>query len=237
MSKTTIDIVDDSKTTFEENFKLVKPYLNEKLQMDGLDLLKKIPDNFISAVFFDPQHREILDRQKYGNEGERQKGRYALPQMTTETIQDFMVEIERVLKPYGHLFLWIDKYLLIGEGFKEWLHYNKKLHRVSGLSWIKRMGMGARFRTCTEFLVVIQKEPVRSKGYWNDKAMRDYWFEKVKREKKFPHLKPIKLLARTMKCCTNEGDIILDPCAGSYSTLYACQLSARNFIGCDILAP
>lgn len=56
------------------------PALNQRNRMDGLALLKRLNDNAIRAVFFDPQYRGVLDRLKYGNEGKsRGRARCALP--------------------------------------------------------------------------------------------------------------------------------------------------------------
>jgi hypothetical protein len=52
------------------------------LQGDALALLRSLPDGCTPLVFFDPQHRGVLDKLQYGNEGARQKGRFALPAMT-----------------------------------------------------------------------------------------------------------------------------------------------------------
>jgi hypothetical protein len=45
---------------------------------DALDLLQSLPDSATPLVFFDPQHRDVLDKLQYGNEGARQKGREAV---------------------------------------------------------------------------------------------------------------------------------------------------------------
>lgn len=55
--------------------------------------------------FFDPQYRGVLDKLKYGNEGQaRGKARCELTQMDEDTIVNFIKEIDRVLKDSGHLF-------------------------------------------------------------------------------------------------------------------------------------
>ena len=38
---------------------------------DALELLRSLPDACARLAFFDPQHRENLDKLKYGNEGAR----------------------------------------------------------------------------------------------------------------------------------------------------------------------
>src|SRR6266487_5751 len=90
-------------TTFKENSKAL-PF-NTKLKMDGLTLLKSLKNNSVSVVFFDPQYRGVLDKMNYGNEGERQIERSKLIQMNEKKIIAFVREVNRVLKPSGHLFL------------------------------------------------------------------------------------------------------------------------------------
>ncbi len=91
-------------------------------KMDGLSMLNKIESSTIPLVFFDPQYRAILDKQKYGNEGEtRGKKRSELPQMTEDIIAEFVMEIERILIPKGHLMLWVDKYILC-DGFNNFYY-------------------------------------------------------------------------------------------------------------------
>ena len=47
-----------------------------------------------------------------------------------------------------------------------------------------------------------------------------------------PTEKPVDVLMQIIQA--NEGDIIIDPFAGSGSTLIACQNLKRNFIGIEI---
>lgn len=87
--------------------------INKKNKANGLDLLADINDKTIATVFFDPQYRGVLDKLKYGNEGQaRDKARCELTQMDEDTIVNFIKEIDRVLKNSGHLFLWVDKFHL-----------------------------------------------------------------------------------------------------------------------------
>ena len=50
---------------------------------------------------------------------------------------------------------------------------------------------------------------------------------------KHPTQKPLRLLYRIILASTQEGDLILDPFAGSCTTGIAANLLGRNFIGCD----
>jgi hypothetical protein len=52
---------------------------------DALDLVQTLPESRTPLSIFDPQHRSVLNRQKYGNEGRgRQKARIALPANRTD---------------------------------------------------------------------------------------------------------------------------------------------------------
>ena len=92
--------------------------------------------------------------------------------------------------------------------------------------------MGYRTRRKSEYLIVLQKSPVRAKGCWKDHAIPDVWEEKA--EKVHPHSKPINLQTRLISATTDKGDIVLDPAAGGYSVLEACKAAMVDFIGGDI---
>ena len=206
--------------------------VNKTNRLDGLTLMATIGDASISACFLDPQYRTILDELSYGNEGERQKARCELPQMGDDTISRFIDEINRVLKPSAHLFLWIDKLILCEGKVKDWIQ-DTELNLVDMITWDKgRMGMGYRSRSQSEFLIILQKSPIRAKDCWRDHAIADVWRERV--PKNHPHSKPIELQKRLLVATTEEGDYVLDPASGGYSVFEACQSLNREFIGCDI---
>lgn len=70
------------------------------------------------------------------------------------------------------------------------------------------------------------------------KQMTDVWTIPTVRmwEKncgKHPTQKPLALLKRIIECCTDEGNVILDPFAGSGTTGIAANLLNRSFIGIE----
>ncbi|MBN1778047.1 MAG: site-specific DNA-methyltransferase [Clostridiales bacterium] len=207
--------------------------LNKRLAMDGLQLLRMLPDRCVTAAFFDPQYRGILDKLRYGNEGiKRGKARCSLSQMTEETIREFIRELDRVLIDNGHLFLWMDKFHLCS-GFSHWF-CETALMTVDMITWHKgRMGMGYRTRRICEYLVVLQRPPQQAKGVWKAHDIRDVWEERAKAEAGV-HPKPVGLQSALIEAVSNPGDLILDPAAGSFSVLKACENTGRNFIGCDL---
>ncbi|MDE0093646.1 MAG: DNA methyltransferase [Gammaproteobacteria bacterium] len=207
--------------------------LNSRLQMEGCEMLAKIPAASIACTFFDPQYRGVLDHLRYGNEGkERGQKRCALKQMDEVTIWRFISELDRILLASGHLFLWIDKYHL-AEGIRSWIS-GTSLDVVDFITWNKmKMGMGYRTRRFCEYLVVLQKQPRKAKGVWKIHTIPDVWEEKVKRGNGV-HPKPVGLQGELIEAVTNTGDVVVDPAAGSFSVLDACRVRGRNFLGCDL---
>ena len=210
--------------TAKENYKNIS---------DGLELMRQIADSKIKAVFFDPQYRGVLDKLAYGNEGkQRGRARSALTQMTSESIEQFLQEIDRILLPSGYLFLWVDKFHLV-EGVNKWFRALPDINAVDMITWNKmKIGMGYRTRRKAEYLVVLQKKPILAKATWTLHNIADVWDEKVM--KLHPHSKPIGLQKQLILATTNENDYICDPAAGGYTVFEACKLTGRNFIGGDI---
>ena len=208
--------------------------LNASNRADGIELLYALDPDSFSLCIFDPQYRGVLDKQKYGNEGSRQKKRSVLPQMSETQIISFIEAIDKALMPSGHLLLWTDKFHLC-TGIANWL-VGTDLNPVDLIVWNKlRMGMGYRTRRMSEYCLVLQKAPQRAKGVWLIHDIPDVWPEKL--DTKFTHAKPVKLQARLIEALTNPSDIVIDPAAGSYSVLDACRLADRQFLGCDIEEP
>ncbi len=206
---------------------------NAKIKMDGLKFLNYLPSDCASAAFFDPQFRGVYDKMKYGNEAtSRNNVRVKLPQMSEDLIVIFVNEISRVLVPSGHLFLWMDKFHLCSD-FQNWCN-GTRLTVVDLITWDKgRIGLGYRTRHRSEFCMILQKEPRRAKGVWTLRNIPDVWQEKIT-EKTHPHNKPIQLQSKLIEAVTAPGDLVIDPAAGSFSVMEACNFIGRKFLGCDI---
>jgi len=206
------------------------------VSMDGLEMMSSIPNCAITTAFLDPQYRGILDEMSYGQS--RQPDRQALPQMEYATITRFCEEIARVLTPHGHLFLWTDKYHLTNptENVHAWMA-DTSMEIVDMVVWNKqRMGMGYRTRRCSEYLFIYQKPPKRVKGVWMSRSIPDVWDEKPP-SSDHPHAKPLALTGALIEAVTPENGIVLDPAAGSFTTMHASHEYGRKFIGCDLMPP
>lgn len=76
-------------------------------------------------------------------------------------------------------------------------------------------------------------KPIRGTG-----KMIFNWFEWEKDDKNIPKIhptqKPVKVLKKLIEIFTDEGDTVIDPCAGSGTTLRACKELNRNCYGFEI---
>lgn len=64
------------------------------------------------------------------------------------------------------------------------------------------------------------------------------WFQWERDGKEIPKIhptqKPVKVLKRLIEIFTDPGDVVIDPCAGSGSTLRACIETGRRGYGFEI---
>jgi site-specific DNA-methyltransferase (adenine-specific) len=63
------------------------------------------------------------------------------------------------------------------------------------------------------------------------------WERDTKTEKIHPTQKPVPLLEKLIKIFTDEGDVVIDPCAGSGTTLIAAENLNRKSYGFEIKKP
>jgi site-specific DNA-methyltransferase (adenine-specific) len=204
---------------------------NSAQRGDALLLLQSLPDCCTPLVFFDPQHRETLDRLAYGNEGARQKARALLPAMTSDYVDACCREAARVLRPSGYLLQWVDTFRLC-EAYH--LRIADVLKCVDLIAWDSyRIGNGYRSRRRGDYLLVLQKPPLAAKITWRDHSIPNRWPEKVDRTL-HPHIKPIGLIRKLIGAVTRPGDLVVDPAAGSFVVMHAAHQLGRDFVGCDL---
>ena len=88
----------------------------------------------------------------------------------------------------------------------------------------------------TEYAVVLYRDKLPK--FRNNGKMVFNWFEWKRDGKEYPKIhptqKPISVLKRLIEIFTDEGDVVIDPCAGSGSTLRACAEMNRSCYGFEI---
>jgi site-specific DNA-methyltransferase (adenine-specific) len=93
----------------------------------------------------------------------------------------------------------------------------------------------------TEYAVVLYREKLpkfRNIDENGKNHMIFNWFEWKRDGKEIPKIhptqKPVNLLKTLIKIFTDKGDVVIDPCAGSGSTLRACAEIGRSCYGFEI---
>lgn len=94
-------------------------------------------------------------------------------------------------------------------------------------------------RVCgaTEYALLLYREKLPK--FRNNGKMVFNWFEwKRDSKKEYPKIhpaqKPVNVLKQLIQIFTDPGDVVIDPCAGSGSTLRACMELGREAYGFEI---
>lgn len=92
-----------------------------------------------------------------------------------------------------------------------------------------------------EYAVVLYRDKLpkfRNVDFNGENRMIFNWFEWRKDNKSIPKIhptqKPVRVLKELIKIFTDEGDVVIDPVAGSGSTLRACAELNRSGYGFEI---
>jgi site-specific DNA-methyltransferase (adenine-specific) len=221
--KTTELVNQEIKISSKANFSL-----NTKQTGEALELLSDLESNSVSLVFFDPQYEPVRNVLS---------ANYPLYCQSDYQILRILEQIERVLKPSAFCLLWVNKTLLGNDRIPLWLLKTPSLKIVDFLVWHKKntLGLGNWLRSNAEFCFLIQKFPQTGKVFKN-RSFGNVWEENVlpPNKRKHPHQKPRELIKALIEATTEKGDLIIDPCAGSFVVLEVCRELNRNFLGVDL---
>lgn len=206
-------------------------FYNTANEGDGLAMLDWVGKEKAQLVIFDPQYKPVSEATSLDAPHEDQ---------SEENIREFCYKIGKVLKKAGWLCLWINQEILLRGNFRQWLPPNLIVKTV--LVWTKRQGNNLKsamgqvhnhFIHLEEYCVVIRKEP------WEKPMIKkrisnifNYFIPTNKRHN--THMKPYKMTRTIIKHLTKKGDLVIDPCAGSFATLVACESIGRKFLGTDL---
>lgn len=198
-------------------------------------LLNNLEDGCIDLIVTDPPYKTITGGDSNGANSIRPKGMLEgnrkLFKHQKLTISDWMPELYRVLKEETHCYIFTNSLNLV-EMATEAKKAKFKLHNI--LVWEKNNCTPSQYymKNC-EYVLFLRK----GKAKWiNDiggsKTVHQY--KNITGNKLHPTEKPIDLLKFYISNSSNEGDIVLDPFAGSGSTLMACQELNRKYVGYEI---
>lgn len=107
-------------------------------------------------------------------------------------------------------------------------------------SWLS--ASNPQFRSFTEHILVYhkevpKKEPVGESDITKDEFLKwtkNTWFIMPDKDENHPAIFPMEIPVRCIKIFSYIGDLVYEPFLGSGTTIEACRILKRNFIGSEI---
>ncbi len=222
-------------------------------QGDCLEILAAIPADTVDLIFADPPYFLSNDgitchagRMVSVNKGtwDKSKG----PDANHEFNKTWLAACQRVLKPNGSIWVSGTAHVIHSVGFAM-QQLGMKL--LNDITWVKPNpppNLSCRYFThATETLIWAAKNK-KSRHTFNYKLMRELAGGKQmksvwqipapdrdeKRFGKHPTQKPVALLERILLAASNEGDLVLDPFAGSGTTAIAALRLRRSALAIEL---
>jgi len=226
--------------------------LNQVVHGDCLEVLATFPDNSIDMVFTDPPYGhnnnngDLISRWEAAlGKGDYVPERDNIPILNdgveaNDLFRELLPVLYRVLKKGGacccccccggggpdpqfaRWSLWMDEVFL----FKQMVVWDKG-----------PMGMGWHYRRSYETVLVGQTRGAACKWYDTTNRIENiirHIPKIIPRKDQHPTEKPPRLAAHFINLHSQPGEIILDPFAGSGSTLVAARDMGRRFIGIEL---
>lgn len=219
--------------------------LSRLFSLDAEEWLASLPDGSADCIIIDPPYESLEKHRKRGTTTRLAHSKSSsndwfkiIPNARFEAL---FAQLYRVLKNNRHLYMMCDqetmfvaKPLLEAAGFKFW----------KPIVWDKlAMGMGYHYRARCEYVLFCEK------GYrkLNDLGIPDVLnFEAVDQEDcydlipakrirfGYPTEKPVGLIKTLLSQSTQPGELIIDPCFGSGSSLIAADELGLEWMGNDL---
>ena len=213
---------------------------------DSLNELKNIKSASVDLIIADPPYN--LGK-KYGNDSDNREFEEYLDFSRT-----WISESKRILMPHGSIYVFVGFRMIsyvyqilekeCGLHFVNWIcwHYTQGIGKTRGFS--PRHDDILLFSKSRSFTFNLDDVRVPQKYYRSINNMRganpgDVWeFSHVhycnENRQSHPTQKPEGLIERMVLASSNSGDVVLDPFAGSGTTLRVCQQTERNAVGIEL---
>ena len=248
-------VLEDSKDIKEFQIEDIK---NKIIHGDAIDVLKKFPSESVDLIFMDPPYFLQLPKKQLRRwnvntavEGvEDEWDKFGSFEEYDNFVENILTELNRIMKPNATIWI-ISTYhsvFRIGKILQDlgyWI--------LNSIHWVKSNAMpnwlGVRFTNATETMIWAVKEKGAKKYTFNKNLAKKFGIGKVganvwviplctgnerlknkEGNKLHTTQKPVELLRRVISITSNEGDIVLDPLAGTGTTGVVAKALNRNFI-------
>jgi site-specific DNA-methyltransferase (adenine-specific) len=228
--------------------------------VDAMTGMRSLEDASVDLIITDPPYSSLEKWREMGTTTRLTNSVMSsnewFPTVPNSYFPDFFAQCYRVLRPGTHCYVMCDeetadafKPMLVASGFD--LRKSVIWHKVGkpekvncpncGAHVLDRHragapGMGYPYRSSYEFILLAQKgkrTPPENRGvrnFFSDIAEVEW----IKNPAAYPTEKPVPLVERLIQQSSLEGDLVLDPFAGSGSCGEAAFNLHRHFIGFDV---
>jgi len=205
---------------------------------DVKEILNNFPNKIFDLIVTDPPYR-VTSRGNAGNSGGMLKTENSLKGKIFNNndivIKDWYLLLINVLKDDTHFYIMTNhknlyEYLNI-------IHNDKKVKFIKSLIWDKgNKIMGQFYMSQFEYILFCRKGKARKINNCGTSDILSIPNKKTKINGKNIHdtEKPVELMRILIENSSKENDIILEPFAGSGSSLIAAEKSNRKWIGIEI---
>jgi site-specific DNA-methyltransferase (adenine-specific) len=237
-----IDQIEESERLTRLQTQGAFTFTTELLLGNAKDLILNIPDESIDLLLTDPPYGlEKIENLREQKITKRFAGHASMSEHHNQSIDsvrgllyDLGEEFARVLKPGAHFYMFTA--FQYAESFiqrlEPMLNFQPPL-----LVWNRGKpsspGMGYNYLSCLEAIIYGCKPP-RTKRLQKDMYNIIECPDVPKNLRMYPTEKPVPLLQTLIQQSTMINDLVLDPFAGSGSTLVAAKKSGRRAIGFEI---
>lgn len=232
---------------------------------DATEGLAELPDASVDLIVTDPAYESLEKHRNQGTTarlgGGAKSNRPWFPVVPNSYFPRFFVECYRVLKPHSYMFVFCDdetsdiiRPQIVDVGFEwrkrlVWFKHTVNPQRRTctycddsvrcqrcGHEYMEHnpaMGMGYPFRAAYEFIAFVQKGKRKPPA---NRSMLDVFTDPIIKSKDaYPTAKPVSLARKLISQGSFEGDLVVDPFAGSGAVLTAASELGRQAVGFDIL--
>jgi DNA modification methylase len=192
---------------------------NQIIHGDCLEALRKLPSESIDAVITDPP---------YGVRYKDRGGRQIANDNDSTTVLGAFTDIYRVMKP-DSLCVCFYGWNRVDAFFRAWA--NAGFQAVGHLVWTKPYASNARFLAYRheQAYLLAKGRPQKPEAPLPDVQPWEYSGNVA-----HPTEKAVSILRPLVEAFAPSGGTVLDPFAGSGSTLVAAALSGRGYVGIEL---
>lgn len=196
---------------------------------DCLELLKDIEENSVDTVVTDPPYN-VPVTYFVSKDEKRWNKKWSDVSVLMHWWDKVTDELQRVLKPTGHILVFCnaDSYAAFYPPM-----YNK-WSNTGCLVWVKMTpGLGSIWRRQHELIITGRNKGCYKVKTWGSGDVLKYKIVPASK-RHHPSEKPVDLLVDLIKTVTPPNGVVLDPFAGSGSTLVAAKSEGFSFIGIEM---